>query len=344
MTSKLGQVMIDIAGQELDAEDRQLLRHPQVGGLIFFARNYSDRAQLQQLVQDIRSVRPGILLAVDQEGGRVQRFREEFTRLPSMQALSEHAAADQDPAQRLADVGWLMAAELLASGIDFSFAPVLDADSNQSRVIGDRSFSPDPAAVSERVSPFIAGMHEAGMSTTGKHFPGHGFVVEDSHVELPVDDRTLEQVLCRDCQPFTALMAAGSLEAVMPAHIRFPKVDGAAVGFSRYWLQDILRARLGFDGVIFSDDLSMEGASVGGDYGGRIHAALDAGCDMGIVCNNREGAVAILDALQGREVSAESAARLEAMRGRPAVANWDALMAHPRWRATREWLSGWMPV
>ncbi|QKX18126.1 beta-N-acetylhexosaminidase [Microbulbifer sp. YPW1] len=337
MSVQIGPVMIDVEGTELTDEDRELLRHPQVGGLIFFARNYRDRPQLEALIKDIRAVRPEILLAVDQEGGRVQRFRESFTRIPSMQALSARADA-----QQLKDVGWLLAAELLAVGVDFSFAPVLDADDDFCRIVGDRSFAQDPLVLAQKARPFMAGMHEAGMATTGKHFPGHGQVLEDSHEELPVDQRTLDAVLASDCVPFAECIAAGELQAVMPAHIRFANVDENPVGFSRFWLQEILRKRLGFDGVIFSDDLTMEGAGAAGGYAERIRAAMQAGCDMGVVCNNRQGALEVLEALEGFEPDPCSSDRLARMRGRAAIDSWSALEANPRWQSTREWLASWM--
>ncbi|WP_428821414.1 beta-N-acetylhexosaminidase [Microbulbifer sp. MCCC 1A16149] len=337
MSVQIGPVMIDVEGAELTDEDRELLRHPQVGGLIFFARNYRDRPQLEALIKDIRSVRPEILLAVDQEGGRVQRFRESFTRIPSMQALS--ARADT---QQLKDVGWLLAAELLAVGVDFSFAPVLDADDDFCRIVGDRSFAQDPLVLAQKARPFMAGMHEAGMATTGKHFPGHGQVLEDSHEELPVDQRTLDAVLASDCVPFTECIAAGELQAVMPAHIRFANVDENPVGFSRFWLQEILRKRLGFDGVIFSDDLTMEGAGAAGGYAERIRAAMQAGCDMGVVCNNRQGALEVLEALEGFEPDPRSSERLARMRGRAAIDSWSTLESNSRWQSTREWLASWM--
>ncbi|MCA0901438.1 beta-N-acetylhexosaminidase [Microbulbifer agarilyticus] len=337
MSAQIGPVMIDVDGLTLTDEDRELLRHPHVGGLIFFARNYENRPQLESLIAEIRAVRPEILLAVDQEGGRVQRFRDFFTRIPSMQALSAQANT-----QQLQDVGWLLAAELLAVGVDFSFAPVLDADDDFCRIVGDRSFAQDPLALCQKARPFIAGMHEAGMATTGKHFPGHGQVLEDSHEELPVDERDLETVLAADGVPFAECIAAGELEAVMPAHIRFAKVDENSVGFSRYWLQEILRKRLKFDGVIFSDDLTMEGAGAAGGYRERIHAALSAGCDMGIVCNNRQGAIEVLDALQDYSIDPASSERLSRMRGQPKISSWDALEKSDRWQKTREWLASWM--
>ncbi|SDK22988.1 beta-N-acetylhexosaminidase [Microbulbifer yueqingensis] len=335
MADLIGPVMIDVDGTELSTEDREVLRHPLVGGLIFFARNYRDREQLQSLVRSIREVRPELLLAVDQEGGRVQRFRDDFTRIPSMQVL----AARAEPGQ-LRDAGWLLAAELRASGVDFSFAPVLDADDKHCRIVGDRSFAADPAAVAARVRPFMEGMHEAGMATTGKHFPGHGHVLEDSHEELPEDERTLEEVMSSDALPFVECIGAGELDAVMPAHIRFVQVDQKPVGFSRLWLQQILRAELGFNGVIFSDDLSMEGAGAAGGYGARIRAALDAGCDMGLVCNNRAGALECLEALEGFVPSEASSARLQRMRGRQDPISWEALAQSERWQKTRTWLAG----
>lgn len=330
----IGPVMIDIEGWELTAEDRELLQHPLVGGLIFFARNYRDRAQLEDLVRDIRAVRPEILLAVDQEGGRVQRFRDGFTRLPSMQALCSQA--DE---QQLEDTGWLLASELLAAGLDFSFAPVLDADDQHCRIVGDRSFCADPAGVAARVRPFMRGMHAAGMATTGKHFPGHGHVLEDSHEELPEDGRSLEEVRSSDALPFAECIGAGELDAIMPAHIRFVQVDQQPVGFSRFWLQQVLRGELGFDGVIFSDDLSMEGAGAAGGYGARIRAALEAGCDMGVVCNNRAGALEALAALENFSPRGESSDRLERMRGRPTLESREVLEASERWQKTQAWLA-----
>ncbi|WP_406827660.1 beta-N-acetylhexosaminidase [Microbulbifer sp. ARAS458-1] len=337
MSKPIGPVMIDVEGHSLTDEDRALLQHPHVGGLIFFARNFESRPQLEALIEEIRAVRPEILLAVDQEGGRVQRFRDSFTRIPSMQALS--ARADK---QQLQDVGWLLAAELLAVGIDFSFAPVLDADDDFCRIVGDRSFAQDPLQLAEKARPFMAGMHDAGMATTGKHFPGHGQVLEDSHEELPVDQRSLEEVMATDCTPFSECIAAGELEAVMPAHIRFARVDENPVGFSRFWLQEILRKRLKFDGVIFSDDLTMEGAGAAGGYRERIHAAMAAGCDMGVVCNNRAGAKEVLEALEGFTPDPASSQRLERMRGRAKIQSWEALEASPRWQETRQWLASWM--
>jgi beta-N-acetylhexosaminidase len=236
------------------------------------------------------------LIAVDHEGGRVQRFREGFTRLPSMGMIGQ--LYDQSPAEgvQLAEVcGWLMAAELLAVGIDISFAPVLDLNKELNQVVGDRAFHRDPVRVSELAGALIHGMHQAGMAATGKHFPGHGSVSADSHIAMPVDSRELTEIIADDMQPFITLQS--SLDAIMPAHILFPAVDKKAVGFSEYWLQSILRTQLQFKGVIFSDDLNMDGAGFAGDYPARAEAALTAGCDMVLICNNRAAAINILDYL-----------------------------------------------
>lgn len=324
-----GPLMLDIAGCSLDAADRELLAHPVVGGLIFFTRNFENPEQLQCLVDEVRAVRPELLLAVDQEGGRVQRFREGFVRLPPMRRLGERF--DRDPAPALAAAGrcgWLMAAELRACGIDFSFAPVLDLDYGQSTVIGDRAFHSDPEIATALAGAFVAGMRRAGMAATGKHFPGHGYVVADSHVDIPVDDRPLEALLARDLLPFERLIVDG-LEAVMPAHVIYEKVDHHPAGFSPRWLREILRREMGFDGVIFSDDLAMEGASVAGSFADRARAALYAGCDMVLVCNDRDGAVEVLEYLAG-ETSADCS-RLPRMAGKGRASR-DELCGSPEWR------------
>jgi beta-N-acetylhexosaminidase len=300
--------MLDIAGTWLTAEDRQLLRQPEVGGLIIFARNIESPRQVRELCQSIRALRPDLLLAVDQEGGRVQRLRQGFLRLPAMRAI-----ADNDNAETLAEhCGWLMATEVLAVGLDLSFAPVLDLDHQRSAVVGSRAFEGDPQRAARLAGAFIRGMREAGMAATGKHFPGHGWAEADSHVAIPLDERSLDEIRACDLQPFKLL--AGELDAVMPAHVIYPQVDAQPAGFSRRWLQDILRGELGFDGVIFSDDLSMAGAHVVGDAGQRIEAALGAGCDMGLVCNDRAAAELALTALQRRQVTPP--ARLARMCGR----------------------------
>lgn len=302
-----GSLMLDIGGTWLTAEDRRILRHPEVGGLIIFARNIESPRQVRELCAAIRALRPDLLLAVDQEGGRVQRLRQGFLRLPAMRAIADNANAE-----RLAEqCGWLMATEVLAVGLDLSFAPVLDLDHQRSAVVGSRAFEGDPARATRLAGAFIRGMHAAGMAATGKHFPGHGWAEVDSHVGIPEDERSLDEIRRSDLVPFQRL--AGELDAVMPAHVIYPQVDAGPAGFSRRWLQDILRGELGFDGVIFSDDLSMAGAHVVGDAASRIQAALNAGCDMGLVCNDRGSAELALGALQRLKVKApESLARMRA--------------------------------
>ena len=295
-----GSVMIDIAGVVLTDDDRQLLQNPLVGGVIYFSRNYESLEQISALSADIRQCRPDIFIAVDQEGGRVQRFKLGFTRLPAMQRFLPLFHKNADAALSLVEnCGWLMAVELLVVGIDFSFAPVLDVDDDFCKVIADRSFSSKPEEVSALAGAFIRGMNDAGMAATGKHFPGHGSVTGDSHEVSPTDNRTLAEIAAKDLIPFKALLP--SLNGVMPAHIIFPQVDSLPVGFSPYWLQTQLREELHFDGVIFSDDLTMEGAAVAGNYGERAIAALKAGCDMVLVCNNRNGALEALAALDNND-------------------------------------------
>ncbi|OBY89591.1 beta-N-acetylhexosaminidase [Pseudomonas sp. AU11447] len=303
-----GSLMLDIGGTWLTAEDRQILRQPEVGGLIIFARNIESPRQVRELMAAIRAVRPDLLLAVDQEGGRVQRLRQGFLRLPAMRAIADNANAE-----RLAEqCGWLMATEVLAVRLDLSFAPVLDLDHQRSAVVGSRAFEGNPERAVALAGAFIRGMRAAGMASTGKHFPGHGWAEVDSHVGIPEDERTLEQIRAVDLVPFQRL--SGELDALMPAHVIYPQVDPNPAGFSRRWLQDILRGELGFDGVIFSDDLSMAGAHVVGDAANRIEAALSAGCDMGLVCNDRASAELALSALQRLKVSAPQ--RLERMRAK----------------------------
>lgn len=331
----IGPVMLDVQGTTLDMEERDLLQNPTVGGLILFTRNYVSAQQLTELVLAIREAAAGdILLAVDHEGGRVQRFRPEFTRLPPVASLGKQYVDDPLEARRLARLsGWLMAAEVRAVGVDFSFAPVLDLDFGVSRVIGDRSFNRQPEVVADLAGAYIEGMRSAGMASTGKHFPGHGFVEADSHLDIPRDNRSLSAIMQEDVLPFRQLMAQG-LDAVMPAHVIYEQVDSRPAGFSPVWLQDVLRGELGFNGVIFSDDLSMEGASVAGSYAARAEAALAAGCDMILACNNRAGAREILEKADCR-VTLESRQRLERMRGQPFM-NRSALLEDEYWRMSVE--------
>ena len=313
MSTAPGPAIIDVAGTALGDADRARLRHGAVGGIILFARNYEDPRQLAALVAEIRSIRPDILLCVDHEGGRVQRFRAGFSSLPPMRRLGEVWDRDRARACGAARAaGLVIAAELGAHGLDFSFAPVLDLDYGSSGVIGDRAFHADPIAVAQLAVAFIGGLAEGGMAAVGKHFPGHGYATADSHVSVPSDERPLQQILARDVAPYTAAIAAG-LAAVMPAHVIYGQVDSEPAGYSRIWLQDILRGRLKFDGMIFSDDLSMEGAGGAGSVPERARAALAAGCDMVLLCNDPVGQERLLEALGGvRPVADRRLARMRA--------------------------------
>lgn len=314
----LGPLMVDVPGTSLTEQDIKLLLQPSVGAVILFSRNYESRQQLIELTKEISQLRsPALLIAVDQEGGRVQRFREGFYKLPSMNSFS--ATFDEHPklAYELASTaGELMAAELIEVGIDFSFAPVLDCADLQSKVIGDRGFHHNPFAIAELAGAFIKGMNLAGMSATGKHFPGHGGVIEDSHVDLPVDHRPLSDLESCDLIPFQNL--ANQLGGIMTAHVAFPQIDDVLPTYSPFWLQTILRQRLGFSGVIFSDDLTMTGAIAGaigtGTPSQRTELALAAGCDMALICNDPEAANQVASSLNGNH--RVDAKRIEVMRKR----------------------------
>ncbi len=292
----LGPLMIDIAGYELTAEDKKILSHPLVGGVILFARNYKDIDQLQRLITAIKQIRdPQLVIAVDHEGGRVQRFREGFTRIPAMRKFGEIFHENKLSALSLTEqCGWILAAELLAIGIDFSFTPVLDLDYGVSEVIGDRSFNADNKVVAELATALMTGMQHAGMSAVAKHYPGHGAVVADSHVDIPVDDRDFNTIEQNDIAPFIDLIKQ-NVAGIMPAHVIYSQVDKKPAGFSDIWLKQLLRQKYHFNGVIFSDDLIMAGASIIGDYIERAHQALLAGCDILLVCNNRDAVKTILD-------------------------------------------------
>ena len=309
-------LILDIAGFELSAEESEILRHPMVGGVILFTRNFAIPDQLAALTAAIHGLRdPPLLVAVDHEGGRVQRFRDGFTKLPPMRRLGEHWDRDRAAARRLAEqIGLVIAFELRACGVDFSLVPVLDLDHGASAVIGDRAFHSDPDAVAELAAGLIRGLRQGGMSSVGKHFPGHGFIRADSHLELPVDERSLEEIEQRDLVPFERLAPAG-LTGVMLAHVLYPRVDSRPAGYSRVWLQDILRGRLGFDGTIFSDDLGMQAAAGAGSIGDRACAAMDAGCDMVLVCNG-SGTDQLLAQFEWK-MSEASRARLARMSGGP---------------------------
>ncbi len=305
----MGPVMIDVEGFTLSAVEKQKINHPNTGAVILFSRNYSSPEQIEKLISEIRQARHGdILIAVDQEGGRVQRFQTGFTRLPPAAAFAEHPELAKS-------AGWLMASELLALGVDFSFAPVLDIDCGISEIIGNRSFSQDPLLATQLASHFTKGMNSAGMAATGKHFPGHGAVALDSHLTLPIDTRDLNIICDKDILPFKQLIAEG-LEAIMPAHVVYPQVDSLPAGFSKKWIQGILRTELNFNGVVFSDDLSMEGAASIGNYSQRAKLALDAGCDMVLVCNNSTAAEEVLSSIPiSQNIIREQ--RLTTMIGKP---------------------------
>lgn len=325
-----GPLMLDLAGTTLSADEAALLSEPQVGGLILFARNFVSVPQVSDLIRAIREVRPDMIVAVDQEGGRVQRFKTGLTRLPPLRLLGERH--DSDPAGALAaarDWGWLMASEMRALDVDISFAPVLDLDFGRSQVIGNRAFHANPAVVAALAREYIAGMREGGMASTGKHFPGHGWVEADSHVDIPVDERGRESLFGADVIPFEAL--ASDLDGIMPAHVVYRELDPQPAGFSRFWLQDILRRQLGFKGVIFSDDLAMEGAATAGGFPDRTRAALEAGCDMVLVCNHRDAALEVLAWLQQHPVAPN--ARITALRGTGSP-SLEALRDDRRWQTT----------
>ncbi|MEO8443108.1 MAG: beta-N-acetylhexosaminidase [Betaproteobacteria bacterium] len=311
-----GPVMLDVAGTELTDDDRRRLAHPLVGGVILFSRNYESPEQLARLTAEIHAVRqPPLLIGVDHEGGRVQRFREGFTVLPAMRELGAAWDADPKVARKLAEsVGYVLAAELRAHGVDLSFTPVLDVDHGNSSVIGDRAFHSDPAAIGELGIGLMRGLRHGGMSAVGKHFPGHGHVKADSHHEMPVDDRPLEALEQADLKPFRRLIENG-LGGIMPAHVVYPAVDDQPAGFSATWLKQILRRRLGFNGMIFSDDLSMEGASTAGGVVDRALFAVRAGCDMVLVCNNPTAADELLAGFDFT-MPATSLARLARVHGR----------------------------
>ena len=346
----LGPLMLDVAGTELTDDDRRRLSHPLVGGVILFSRNYRDPAQLTALTAEIHALKSApLLIGVDHEGGRVQRFREGFTRLPPARALGRGYAEDRRAALALAQTaGWLMAAELRAVGVDFSFAPCVDLDYGVSEVIGDRAFHADPDAVAALATAYAAGMREAGMAATAKHFPGHGAVVADSHVSLPVDRRALAD-LEADLRAYRVLIE-NHLSAVMAAHVVYPQIDELPASLSHRWIAGILRGELGFHGCVFADDLTMAGAAVAGDVVARARLALAAGCDVLPICNDRAAVLAMLERFRPERMNPASQARLVRMRGRGepplellATSRWQeaeaaiaALTAPPALRLTEE--------
>lgn len=332
--SSPGPVMLDVAGAALTADDIRRIRHPLVGGVILFTRNYENRRQLAALTQDIHAARPGVLIAVDHEGGRVQRFKTDgFTHLPAMRTLGEVWDRDVLLATRLATaVGYVLAAELRACGVDLSFTPVLDLDFGSSSVIGSRSFHRDPRVVTLLAKSLNHGLALAGMANCGKHFPGHGYVMADSHIDVPVDERPLKDIIGGDAAPYGWL--GMSLSAVMPAHVIYPEVDGRPAGFSRKWLK-ILRQDIGFQGAVFSDDLSMHGASVAGSVLDGARAALQAGCDMVLICNAPDKAEQLLGGLK-TGASPASAARIAALAPRGGAPDWEALQRDERFLTAKK--------
>jgi beta-N-acetylhexosaminidase len=340
-------VVLDIAGTTLTAADRRRLKHPLVGGLILFARNWESRAQLTALTAAIKKVRPDVLICVDHEGGRVQRFRSDgFTHLPPMRVLGELWMRDALAATDAATAcGHVLGAELRACGVDLSFTPVLDLDHGESSVIGDRAFHRDARVVTMLAKSLMHGLLLAGMANCGKHFPGHGYVKADSHLALPVDKRSLKAILADDAKPYDWLST--SLSSVMPAHVVYPKVDAQPAGFSERWLRQILRGDLGFQGLIFSDDLSMEGAKVAGSAVDGALAALNAGCDMVLLCNQSQvdggkpvdalldGLMAARDDGRWRPDGDSEARRLDLLPLTPPLP-WDELMHQPAYQHALE--------
>ena len=338
----LGPLMVDLVGLTLSEEEAEILQHPLVGGVILFSRNYESPEQITELTASIRALRdPHLLISVDHEGGRVQRFRNGFTRLPPVGVLGQGYKRQPDLTLSRAEMtGWLMAVELRAVGVDFSFAPVLDLDYGVSEVIGDRSFHRDPATVTAVAKAYIQGMKRAWMPAVGKHFPGHGAVEVDSHLGLPTDTRHFEDMLQSDMLPFRQLCNS-ELAGIMPAHIVYEKSDQLPAGFSPFWIQEVLRERLGFQGVVLSDDLSMEGAAVMGDSVARAEAALSAGCDMVLVCNKPDSVVQVIDGLKIEQDPIRHM-RLIRLHGRHGM-NRNTLMATDDWKQAVQTVLAYAP-
>ncbi len=302
MTDLFGRLMIDIDGKNLSNDDKAILSSKHVGGLILFSRNFDSFDQLNNLIKEVHLIKENIIIAVDQEGGRVQRFEKEYTKIPSMQDASLFAKENNDK-EFIKDLAWLISSELIAVGIDINFAPVLDINRNISSIIGNRSFSNDILEVINNASDYIDGMHEAGMKSTGKHFPGHGSVIEDSHLELPVDERELDELLNEDLKPYIKLN--DKLDVIMCAHILFSKVDSKIPSFSVTWINNVLRDKLNYKGLIFSDDLSMLGSG-NESLSNKVEMSLDAGCDMVIICNDRSGVKEVIEHLDKTDVEQTS--------------------------------------
>ncbi len=332
-------LLIDLQGQELQQDEVELLEHPLVAGLILFTRNFFDRQQLEYLIKEIRQkVKKPLLITVDQEGGRVQRFREGFTALPAMQAFGGVLNNPQEQLAVAQEAGWLMAAEMTALDIDLSFAPVLDLG-HQCKAIGDRSFGETAEIVTPLARAFISGMREVGMAAIGKHFPGHGHVIADSHLETPKDNRSKTEIFNQDILPFKQLIKENFLQGIMPAHVVYTDCDESPASGSNYWLKEVLRKQLKFKGAIFSDDLGMKGAAVMGDFVERSEQALKAGCDLLLLCNERQGVEQVLDNLKLAETAPHFAKRQARLNGlfKQKTFNWSDLTKTPRYlKATRQ--------
>ena len=321
--------MIDIEGKSLSEEDKFLISNKHVGGLILFSRNFDSYDQISNLVKEIYSIKDNIILAVDQEGGRVQRFENEYTKVPSMKNLSLYAKEEKDK-EIIKDVAWLVSSELIATGIDINFAPVLDINRNISSIIGDRAFSNDVRELIKNASDYIDGMHEAGMKSSGKHFPGHGNVIEDSHIELPEDERELRELMNEDIKPYIELK--DRIDMIMLAHILFSKVDNKIPSFSDTWVNNILRNKLNYKGLIFSDDLSMLGSG-NESLTKKVKMSLDAGCDMLIICNDRSGVKEVIEYLDKTDY--EQTSRIFKIKSFKKI-NWNDLLNNNRALATKE--------
>mgnify|MGYP002037813364 CR=1 FL=1 len=312
-----GRLFIDLDGFEISSEEKELINHPFVAGIILFSRNFQNRDQLRNLVRQIKEVRsPSLLVGVDQEGGSVQRFKKDFSTLPPLSAIGDKYEENPERSKSLArDHAWLMASELLDVGVDFSFSPVVDLKDQRNSVIGNRAFHSHPEVVSVLASIYVKTLNLCGMPAIAKHFPGHGLVAEDSHFDLPVDDRSLASIMSNDILPYRKIMEVG-LTGIMMAHVLYSKVDDRAAGYSEIWMRRILREELGFNGVIFSDDLNMVGAAVSDSYVERVSMALEAGCDSLLLCNNRAGVEEVLDSQILEESASKVSNRLEKMRSK----------------------------
>ena len=329
MTDLFGRLMIDIDGKNLSNNDKTILSSKHIGGLILFSRNFDSYDQLNNLIKEVHLIKENIIIAVDQEGGRVQRFEKEYTKIPSMQDASLFAKENNDK-EFIKDLAWLISSELVAVGIDINFAPVLDINRNISSIIGNRSFSNDILEVINNASDYIDGMHEAGMKSTGKHFPGHGNVIEDSHLELPEDERELSELMNEDIKPYIELK--DKIDVIMCAHILFSKVDNKIPSFSDTWINNILRNKLNYKGLIFSDDLSMLGSG-NESLINKVKMSLDAGCDMVIICNDRSGVKEVIERLDKTDV--EQTSGISEIKSSKKI-NWNDLLKNKRALAIKE--------